>query len=174
MRLKYCFLFIGILIVVSNVFLGKYASVKAAEILGNISYFVGNEYVSQKVTLVNGVYKEPYVEVLYDSWYVYGDFNDDGLKDAAAIFVENYGGNADWYTLAFLINDGKRFAHKASRPLDDRAIINSLKENKGKVIIDMFVHQEGDCMAGPTKRVKNVYEYTSPDRWIERAMAQKI
>lgn len=168
MCVKYCFLFIGILIVASNVFWNKYASVKAAEIFGSITYFVGNEYIAQKVTLVNGVYKEPYLEVLYDGWYVYGDFNDDELKDAAAIFVENYGGNADWYTLAFLINDGKNLVHKASRPLDDRAIIKSLKENKGKVIVDMFVHQEGDCMAGPTKRAKNIYEYAGPDMWIDK------
>ena len=164
MRLKYfLLLIIGILILVSNVFLDKYASIKAAEIFGNVTYFVGNEYVSQKVFLVNGVYKEPYLEVLYDDWFVYGDFNHDGLKDAAAIFIENSGGNADWYTLAFLINDGEKFVHKASRPLDDRAIINSLKERKGKVVIDMFIHQEGDCMAGPTKRVKNVYAYNGSD-----------
>jgi len=35
----------------------------------------------------------------YTGKYVYGDFNHDGLKDAAVIVIENSGGNADWYTL---------------------------------------------------------------------------
>ena len=42
----------------------------------------------------------------------------------------------------------------------------SLKERNGHVLVDMFVHQEGDCMAGPTKRVSNVYTYDGPDRWV--------
>lgn len=167
MRLNWVIPFIVIitLVVMSEFFVNKYASCKAAKVLGNTTYFIGNEHVAQAVTLVNGVHEEPYIEVRYDDRYVYGDFNHDGLKDAAGVFIENSGGNADWYTLAFFINDGKNFVHKASRELDDRAIINSVRESKGKVIVDMFIHQDGDCMAGPTKRVKDVYEYNGPDTW---------
>jgi len=60
--------------------------------------------------------------------------------------------------------------------LDDRAIINSMREKNGKVLIDMFVHQEGDCMAGPTKRVRNTYAYDGPDRRgeVEESSYQRI
>ena len=78
--------------------------------------------------------------------------------------------------LAFLINERGALVHRASRVLDDSAIINSMREKQGKVLIDMFVHQEGDCRAGPTKRVRNLYAYHSPDRWgdIQESPYQRI
>ena len=103
----------------------------------------------------------------YESQYVYGNFNHDGLKDAAVIYTENSGGNADWYTLAFLINDGQKLVHRASGVLDDRAVINSIRQQNGKVIVDLFVHQDDDCMGGPTKHVKNIFEYCENKRWID-------
>ncbi len=152
---------------VTSVLSQKQASGQAARIFGNATYVMGNGYAAQTATLVDGVHDEPYLYVSYDNRYVYGDFNGDGLKDAAVILIENNGGTAEWYTLSFLINDGEKFVHRASRVLDDRAIINSMREKNGKVFINMFIHQEGDCMAGPTKRVTNVYAYDGPDRWGE-------
>jgi hypothetical protein len=127
-------------------------------------------------TLVDGVHDEPYLYVEYADRYAYGDFNGDGLKDAAVIVTESGGGTGNWYVLAFLINDGEKFVHRASRVLDDRAIINSMREKNGKVLIDMFVHQQGDCMAGPTKRVRNTYVYEGPYRWgeVEKSPYQRI
>ncbi len=152
------------------------ASRQAARIFGNATYVIGNEYAAQVATLVDGVHDEPYLTVEYADRYAYGDFNGDGLKDAAVIVTESGGGTGNWYVLAFLINDGEKFAHRASRVLDDRAIINSMREKNGKVLVDMFVHQEGDCMAGPTKRVRDIYAYEGPDRWgeIERSPYQRI
>ena len=136
---------------------------EAAKIFGNMTYFAGNEHFAEPATLINGEYQAPFLRVYYDNRFVYGDFNHDGLRDAAVITVVNTGGNADWYTLNFLINDGKILVHRASRDLDDRAIINSMRQKNGKVFIDMYVHQPGDSMGGPTKHVRNIYEYTGPD-----------
>ena len=175
MRLsRFLFLFAGLIVL--GTLVQQHASRHAARIFGNATYLMGNEYVAQVATLVNSVHDEPYLHVYYDDRYVYGDFNGDGLNDAAVILIENNGGNAEWYTLTFLINDGERFVHRASRVLDDRAIINSMREKDGQVVIDMFVHQEGDCMAGPTKRVRNVYTYDGPDRWaeVEESSYQRI
>jgi hypothetical protein len=149
---------------------------QAARIFGNATYVIGNEYATQVATLVDGVHDEPYLTVEYADRYAYGDFNGDGLKDAAVIVTESGGGTGNWYILAFLINDGEKFVHRASRVLDDRAIINSMREKNGKVLMDMFVHQEGDCMAGPTKRVRNTYAYEGPDRWgqVEESSYQQI
>ena len=83
------------------------------------------------------------------------------------VISENNGGSAQLYTIAFLINDEKALMHKASGPLGDRAIINSIKTRNGKVLVDMFVHQDGDSMAGPTKHVKRIFEYRENARWIE-------
>ncbi|MBI3011811.1 MAG: hypothetical protein HYY58_04920 [Candidatus Omnitrophica bacterium] len=163
-------------LVATCVFSEKYASGQAARIFRNATYLMGNEYGVQAATLVDGIHDEPYLYVRYGDQYVYGDFNGDGLKDAAVILMENNGGTAEWYALAFLINDGEKLVHRASRELDDRAVINSMREKDGKVWIDMFVHQDGDCMAGPTKRVRNVYTYDGPDRWgeIEESPYQRI
>ncbi len=163
MRLK-TLIFLSASLVVISMFSQKQASRQAARVFGNMTYVMGNEHATQAATLVDGVHEEPYLDVRYGDRYVYGDFNGDGLRDAAVIVIENNGGTAEWYTVAFLINDGQKFVHKASRELDDRTIINSMREKGGKVLIDMFVHQEGDCMARPTKRVRNTYAYEGPDR----------
>ena len=175
MRLsRFVWLFAGL--VVMSALAQKYASRQAARIFGNTTYVMGNEYTAQTATLVGGIHDEPYLYVRYDDKYVYGDFNGDGLKDAAVILIENNGGNAEWYILAFLMNDGEKLVHKASRELDDRAIINSIRKKDDKVVIDMFIHQEGDCMAGPTKRVRNLYAYDGPDHKgdIEESPYQRI
>ena len=159
MRLSRIVLFLAAIFLLHKYTLDK----EAATTFGNSTYFFKDAPFAQKAALVNGKHEEPYLRVFYEKKYVYGDFNRDGLRDAAVIITENTGGNASWHTLAFLINDGKTLVHRASRTLDDRAVINSMKEKNGKVVIDMYVHQEGDCMGGPTKRVRNIYEYTGPE-----------
>lgn len=146
------------------------------KIFGNMTYLTNSPYFSEKVSLLNGRYEWSYksednaflsYSLQYTGQYIYGDFDHDGLKDAAVIIIENSGGNADWHTLAFLINDGKKFVHRASGLLDDRAIVNSMQQKNGKVLVDMFVHQDGDCMAGPTHHVKSIFKYKGGGRWIE-------
>jgi hypothetical protein len=175
MRLsRFVFLFAGL--VVLGALVQQHASRQAARIFGNATYVMWDGYAAQEATLVDGVHDEPYLHVRYDDRYVYGDFNGDGLKDASVIVIENNGGQTHWYHLAFLINDGEKLVHRASHLLDDSAVINSMQGRNGKVLIDMFVHQEGDCRAGPTKRVSNLYAYDGPDRWgdIQESPYQRI
>lgn len=145
------------------------AKAEAARIFGNMTYFTNSPYIAEKVTLTNGsgvVWVDwdnlLHVSLWYEQRYLLGDFNRDGLKDAAVLIGESQGGSDNEIELAFLINDGKQFVHRQSVCLGDSAIINSLSERSGKVFIDRFIHQEGDCQAGPTKRVKNVYDFLEP------------
>ena len=144
---------------------------EAVKVFGNMTYFLGND--GEAVTLKNGKFLKRFCwDVYYDHQFVYGDFNHDGLKDAAVIIVINYGGgNTNDYTLAFLINDGRKLVHKASYYLDNWAIINSLRVKKNKVIVDMYVHQKGDCNAGPSKRVRNVYTYSGQNIFVAKKKA---
>ena len=105
MRLT-CLVFLSAGLMVISLFSERDASGRAARIFGNATYVMGNEHAAQAATLVNGIHDEPYLHVRYGDKYVYGDFNGDGLKDVAVIVIENNGGNAEWYTLAFLMNDG--------------------------------------------------------------------
>src|SRR3989338_2863144 len=159
-------------LMVGAIFLRAHQSKAAADkLFGNMAYFTDCPYIAEKVTLVKGdrvVWNgRLHVSLHYGGQYVYGDFNRDGLRDAAVIIYESEGGSADWRSLAFLINDGARLVHKQRVHLGDRVIVNSLKEQNNRVIVDMFVHQEEDCMAGPTKRIRNVYTYDGPDHWAE-------
>ena len=158
-----------------SVFLVGCQSKTANQIFGNGTYFTESPYIVEKVTLVNGTCVtwnfRLHHSMYYEGQYVYGDFNRDGLKDAAVIIGESEGGSSDFVSLAFLIHDGRQFVHKKSAYLGNAIIVNSLKEHDGKVIVDMFVHQEGDCMAGPTQRVKKVYEYNGPDSQIAALLA---
>ena len=145
------------------ILLSKAQSKASAEkLVGNTTYFTGSSDVP-KLTLINGsrtaYYGRLHVSLNVEGHFCFGDFNRDGLRDAAIVIFENEGGNLDGYSLAFLINDGTRLIHKKSVHLDFWAVINSVRERSGKVVVDMFVHQEGDCNAGPTKRVKRVFDY---------------
>ena len=161
----FCLIFCAVLL------LGHQSNVVANKIFGNTTYLTNSPDIAEKIMLVNGegvVWNARlHTSLSYGDRYVYGDFNQDGLKDAAVIIRESQGGSDDEVELAFLIYDGTRLAHKQSVYLGDSAIIHSLKEQFGKVVVDMLIHQEGDCQAGPTKHVKNVYEYGGPDVWVE-------
>ncbi len=148
--------------------LGYQSKAAANKVFGNMAYLTSYPDWFESVTLVNGRYswREKssdgfflFYHLDYKSHYVYGDFNRDELKDAAVIISEGEGGSGDFRALAFLINDGERLVHRSSQDLGDRVRINSLKERGGHVIVDLFVHRENDCRAGPTKRVKQVYKY---------------
>lgn len=150
------------------VFLTQRQSRAAADkLFGNMTYLTDSPYIVERVTLVDGHRVtwngRLHHSMHYEGRYVYGDFNRDGLKDAAVVIAQNESATGHCLELAFLINDGGHLVHRVSHYLGDRVIVNSLREHGGKIIIDMFVHREGDCKAGPTKRVRNVYDYLNPN-----------
>ena len=163
---------IGVCIVLGLIFcavllLEHQSRIAAHKLFGNMTYMTDSPYIVEKVTLINGkrVTRNGRLHhsMYYEGRYIYGDFNRDGLKDAAVVIAQSEGGTGHFLELAFLINDGRRLVHRVSHYLGDRVIVNSVKERDSKVTIDMFVHQEGDSMGGPTKRVRNVYDYLNPD-----------
>ncbi|MBF0388208.1 MAG: hypothetical protein HQL20_10235 [Candidatus Omnitrophica bacterium] len=149
---------------------GTIARDHAAKIFSNMTYHVPDAE-NKDVTLQDGKYVTRDDHVIFDGKYVYDDFNHDGLKDAAVIITTHTGGggNQSWDVLAFLINDGKKLVHRASIDLDDRSEIFSLNAKEGKVLITMNVHQPGDCNGGPSKQLKEWYEYPGPDVFTSRA-----
>lgn len=151
--------------------LGHQARVAADRLFGNLTYLTSCPYIAKHVTLVNGyriVWNDHlHVSLSYEGRYVYGDWNHDGLKDAAVVIDESQGGSDDEFCLAFLINNGTRLVHRQSAYLDDSAIIRSVKTHGDYVIVDMFVHQKGDCHAGPTQHVRYRYEYSGRGQWVE-------
>jgi hypothetical protein len=150
-------------LVLGAICLFEYQAGHAHKFFANAAYLTASQDIAKTVTLVNGqgvVWEQlAHVSLYYEGHYVYGDWNHDGLKDAAVVIGESQGGSDDEVFLAFLIHDGTRLVHRHSAYLGDSAIIRSVKAHGDQVIVDMFIHQEGDCQAGPTKHVKHVYGY---------------
>jgi len=146
---------------------GYQATAAANKRFANMTYQTSCPYLAEKITLVNGhgvVWDGiAHVSIDYEGRYVYGDFNHDGLNDAAAVITESQGGSDDERFLAFLMNDGMRLVHRRSAYLGDSAIIKSVTAHGDRVVVDMLIHQPGDCQAGPTKHVVKAYEYSEPD-----------
>jgi hypothetical protein len=152
---------------VSILLLSWHRSTQAHQRFANMTYQTTSPYIVEKLTLVDGYCitwnGRLHHTMHYEDRYVYGDFNHDGLTDATVVIAQGEGGSGHFRELAFLINDGTQLVHRVSHYLGDRVIINSLKELNGKVMIDMFVHRENDCRAGPTKRMKYTFDYLNPD-----------
>lgn len=155
------------------VFLGYQSRAAAEKAFGNMAYLTTYPDWRRTVTLVDGQYSWSERSrdgafwsygLYYEGHSVYGDFNRDGLKDAAVILSEGEGGSGDFRALAFLIHDGRQLVHRMSYGLGDRARINSLTVRDHRVIVDAYVHGPHDCMAWPTKRIRNAYDYLQPDQ----------
>ncbi len=164
-------LFVAGVVACAVLLFARQSTAAADRLFGNATYFTSCPYVAETVTLANGegvVWNHRFhVSLYYEGHYVYGDFNGDGLKDAAVTIGESGGGSDNEISLAFLINEGGKLVHRQSIYLDDSATIRSVKVRDGKVIVDMLVHRPEDCHAGPTKHVRNVYAYDGPDRGME-------
>ncbi len=153
-------------IVGAVVLLGYQSKAAADKLFSNMTYRTTCPYIAETVTLVNGervIWNgRLHVSLFYEGHFVYGDFNRDGLNDAAVVISEGEGGTGHFRALALLIHDGRQLVHRASYGLGDRARINSLTARNGQVVVDLFVHGPHDCMAWPTKHVRNVYDYLKP------------
>ncbi|MFC1806888.1 hypothetical protein ACFL0T_00770 [Candidatus Omnitrophota bacterium] len=137
--------------------------------LANMTYMIGDENHSQKVTLLEGKYRypdeHPLLCVYYEGEFIYGDFNKDELLDAAVIIRDSGGGSGYSTNLAFLINDGTELVHKSSYDLGYRPGIIFLNEKEGKVIVDMYVNDKDTRVEGIRKREQVVFEYAGPTSW---------
>ena len=137
--------------------------------LANMTYIIGDENHSQMVRLVDGKYRypveHPLLCVYYEGKFVYGDFNNDELLDAAVVIYDSGGGSGYSLNLAFLINDGVQLVHKSSYYLGYKADVIHLDEEDGKVVVHMWIYDEDTWAEGIMKRAQVTYEYTGPTEW---------
>lgn len=159
-------------LVACAVFIFEYQSRAAAhKVFGNMSYYTSSPYIVEKMTLKNGAATAYngllYYTYVYDRRYVYGDFNKDGLKDAAVLVYDGEE-NAGGYDLAFLINDGNQLVHRGSYYLGRWVAIKSLRERDGKVLVRKLVSEGDDWAAGRDRSVIEIYDYLNPRLDIQR------
>lgn len=143
----------------------------AHDVFGSMTYYASSPYIVEKMTLNNGA-ATAYSGLLYYTFvycrqYVYGDFNKDGLRDAA-VLVCNGEENGMGYNIAFLINDGTRLVHRGSCYLGRWVTIRSLRERDGKVLVRKLVSEGDDWAVGRNRAITEIYDYLDPKLDIQK------
>jgi len=124
--------------------------------------------------LANITYKD---STIYPDKETYGDLDGDKKKEKVIIVRINAGGSGTFVYLIVLKNG--KFIDTVC--LGDRVIINSLKIEKRKIILNMLTHGPNDPMANPTKktiikyRLKNnhlVSEQQERLEWLKQRINQ--
>lgn len=96
------------------------------------------------------------------------DLNRDGLKDAVAILVGNYGGSGSFYELTVLLG-GNPIRQTNSIVLGDRVVVRGIRVKRVKVTqgaeptseicIKMLTHKPTDPMCCPTVREERCFRF---------------
>ncbi len=133
-----------------------------ADQLKNAQYRLGARDDFAFVQLTDGQYQHGTDTTTLDFAYVgltefaaIGDLTGDGVNEAAAIVVENYGGTGNFAFLTIFTNVNSLPVFLYSTMIDDRPIINSVAIENGEVHLDAITHgfeDAGCCPTLPTKR----------------------
>ena len=143
----------------------RYLSHAQEDLFGNMTYVIGDEVSSRKIELVNGQHRDPLLCVYYEGDHVYGDFNRDGLEDAAVVISDSGCGSGYSLSLTFLINDGKKLIHESSYDLGYKSHVTFLTEWQGEVVVDTLVPDRREGSGGFPIPVRKTYAYVGPTKW---------
>jgi hypothetical protein len=98
------------------------------------------------------------VIVVYPEMYAFGDLNGDGVDDAAVVLATSAGGSGTFISLEAVVNEQGTPKHVASAQLGDRARINSLAIESGRVTVNLVTHGPNDPMCCPTQEASQEYK----------------
>jgi hypothetical protein len=87
----------------------------------------------------------------------FGDLNGDGIDEAAAMFLENYGGTGNFGLLTIYSNVNGLPVFLTSVLIDDRPMINSISIENGEVFLDAVTHGVDDGGCCPTLQTTRRY-----------------
>jgi hypothetical protein len=121
----------------------------------NCTYDTGE--VAGKIKLTNGNFSDQNGESALLDKIVYGDLNNDNKEDVAVIIKSSGGGSGIFSILLAGIKNGDKFDFLKGIFLGDRIIIESIKIDKGIIILNMIVQGPNDGLCCPS--VKTVQKY---------------
>jgi hypothetical protein len=132
--------------------------------LKNAQYQLGTRDDHAVVQLVDGIYKQGTDATTLDFAYIaltdkvaFGDLNGDGVDEAAAMFLENYGGTGNFGLLAIYSNVNGLPVFLTSVLIDDRPMINGISIENGEVFLDAVTHGFDDGACCPTLQTTRRY-----------------
>lgn len=125
-----------------------------AESLANAEYPLAIS-PSGKVKLLHGFYQEQAAPDSHTKHKValvfektaWGDLNQDGLQDAAAILLSDGGGSGMFYYLAAALNNAEALQPSDVILLGDRIEVNSVEiDAEGKITVELLTRAENEPM----------------------------
>jgi hypothetical protein len=132
--------------------------------LKSAQYQLGVNDTHSVVQLVDGIYKQGTDATTLDFAYIaltdkvaFGDLNGDGIDEAAAMFLENYGGTGNFGMLTIYSNVNGLPVFLTSVLIDDRPMINSISIENGEVFLDAVTHGFDDGACCPTLQTTRRY-----------------
>ena len=133
-----------------------------AEMLKNGTYKLPQS--GEMVTLVNGKFDRdtPDTNVLHVVLLdpiAFGDLNGDGADDAAVLLAENTGGTGDFISVVVMLNQAGAPMQSANRYIDDRAKINGMIFQSGRIVLDAVIHGVGDPLCCPNFPVVETMQF---------------
>lgn len=116
------------------------------------------------VQMTNGIYQSgtdtlsaDYAYIAVTQFFALGDLTGDGVGDAAAMFLENYGGTGNFGVLTVYANVAGKPVFLDSLLIDDRPMPNSISIVNGEIFLDVVVHDFDDGGCCPTLQTTQTY-----------------
>jgi hypothetical protein len=132
--------------------------------LKSAQYQLGVNDSHAMVQLTDGKYQQGTDATTLDFAYIaltdhvaFGDLNGDGVDEAAAMFLENYGGTGNFGMLTIYSNVNGLPVFLTSVLIDDRPMINSISIDNGEVFLDAVTHGFDDGACCPTLQTTRRY-----------------
>ncbi|MGD0174397.1 MAG: Gmad2 immunoglobulin-like domain-containing protein [Anaerolineales bacterium] len=132
-----------------------------ADMLRNGTYKLPQ--LGETVTLTDGKFdratsNENLLHVALLDPIAFGDLNGDGAVDAAVILSENEGGPGFLISVVAMLDVGGAPVQSADRFIEDRAQINAMTVQNGRIVFDAILHGVGDSMCCPNFPVKETLQ----------------
>jgi hypothetical protein len=132
--------------------------------LKNAQYQLGVRDDHAVVQFTDGKYQQGTDATTLDFAYIaltdhvaFGDLNGDGLDEAAAMVLENFGGTGNFGMLTIYSNGNGLPVFLTSVLIDDRPMINSISIDNGEVFLDAVTHGFDDGGCCPTLHTTRRY-----------------
>lgn len=128
------------------------------DILKNTIYHIPDQ---GSINLTNGTYQSQIgnsLSVTMSDRIAYGDFNGDGIKDAAVLLAVDTGGSGVFKYLAVVTATNGNPVNLDTISLGDRVIVKSLSIKNGKVQVKMLTHSPTDPLCCPSQELTQAYQ----------------
>lgn len=129
--------------------------------LKDATYDIGMEGIT--IDLVDGEYEEhdpesmAYMGVWLTDDLAFGDLDNNGSTDAAAVLGWTGGGSGSFFFLTAITDKNSDPINVGNQALGDRVDVKSIEISKGIVSITMLRHAPEDPMCCPTQRVTRIF-----------------